>query len=54
MLAMSSRGSTVPCILVVDDEPGMRETLADVLEASGYDVHTAESGEAGIIVPRIL
>ena len=38
------------CIAVVDDEPGMRETLADVFAANGFDVHTAASGEAGIAV----
>ena len=42
--------SPVRCILVVDDEPGMRESLADVFEANGYHVHTAASGEAGVEV----
>ena len=32
-------------ILVVDDEPGIRETLTGVLEDEGYDVESAESGE---------
>ena len=38
------------CILIVDDEPGMRESLADVFEAHGYHVHTAASGEAAVEV----
>lgn len=33
-------------ILVVDDEPGIRETLSGVLEDEGYEVDSAESGEA--------
>ena len=33
-------------ILVVDDEPGIRESLSGVLEDEGYTVETAESGEA--------
>ena len=31
-------------VLVVDDEPGMRETLVDILEQSGYDVRAASDG----------
>jgi len=33
-------------ILVVDDEPDIRSSLAGVLEDEGYTVETAESGEA--------
>src|SRR5947207_6774738 len=33
-------------ILVVDDEPGIRQSLSGVLEDEGYVVETAESGEA--------
>lgn len=32
-------------VLVVDDEPGIRATLKDVLEDEGYEVVCAESGE---------
>lgn len=32
-------------VLIVDDEPGIRETLTDVLEDEGYEVVSAESGE---------
>src|SRR5689334_19643597 len=34
-------------ILVVDDELGIRQVSAAVLGCSGYDVDTAEDGEAG-------
>ncbi len=33
-------------ILIVDDEPGIRESLTDVLEDEGYRVESVESGEA--------
>jgi len=34
-------------ILVVDDDPGVREFVADWLEEHGFDVETAEDGEDG-------
>ena len=37
-------------VLVVDDEPGMRETLVDILEASGYDVSAAADGQDALEV----
>jgi DNA-binding NtrC family response regulator len=48
VLAIPSGNAPARCVLVVDDELGMRETLTDVLTASGFDVHTAASGEAAI------
>ena len=33
-------------ILIVDDEPGIRESLTNVLQDEGYHVHSMESGEA--------
>ena len=33
-------------ILVVDDEPGIRQSLCGVLEDEGYLAHSVESGEA--------
>lgn len=36
--------STSTRILVVDDNPPMTKTLADILGAKGYTVHTALSG----------
>lgn len=32
-------------VLVVDDEVGMRETVADILTGMGYEVTTAVNGE---------
>ncbi len=40
-------------LLVVDDEPGMRETLVDIFEAAGYDVTAAVSGEAALDELRV-
>lgn len=37
-------------VLVVDDEPGIRETLAITLRASGYDVETAADGEEALLM----
>src|SRR5688500_2315655 len=36
-------------ILVVDDDPDVRETIHDQLSMMGYHVVTAESGEAALI-----
>lgn len=35
-------------ILVVDDDPLMRELMADYLEAVGFEVRTAQDGSAGL------
>ena len=35
-------------VLVVDDDPGMTETLADIFAMKGFDVRTAASGEDAI------
>lgn len=35
-----------PCILVVDDEAGVRSALSGVLRDEGYEVETVASGEA--------
>jgi CheY-like chemotaxis protein len=34
-----------PDVLVVDDEPGMRETLVEILELHGYRVSSAPDGD---------
>lgn len=42
-------GTTVharPAVLVVDDEPGMRDTLVAILEQQGYRVSSAPDGES--------
>lgn len=36
-------------VLIVDDEPGIRETLAITLRASGYDIDTASDGEEALL-----
>ena len=35
-------------VLVVDDEAGMRETLVDILEGSGYEVEADSDGPAAL------
>jgi CheY-like chemotaxis protein len=52
---LDSTGSAAPRkVLVVDDERAVRETLAGMLEESGFDVHTAEGGpEARTIIHSI-
>ncbi len=40
--------SVARTILVVDDEPTLRETLAEALEADGYRVVTAEDGREAL------
>src|SRR5689334_20318777 len=39
-------------ILIVDDEPGIRESLKGILEDEGYKVWVAESAEAGLELVR--
>jgi len=35
-------------VLIVDDEPNMLRTLADILEDEGFEVSTAASGEEAV------
>jgi len=44
----------VSAVLVADDEVGMRETLVDILSASGYGVHAASDGDAALDAIRSL
>jgi DNA-binding NtrC family response regulator len=39
-------------VLVVDDEPGMRDTLMAILELSGYRVSSAPDGETAVTCVR--
>jgi PAS domain S-box-containing protein len=39
-------------VLLVDDEPAIREFAAEVLEAGGFRVHLAEDGDRGIALFR--
>jgi len=46
-------------ILIVDDEPSIADSLAAILEKSGFDVHTAYSGRKAIqlaeeVVPDLM
>lgn len=45
---MDSRDSSAPSILVVDDDPRVREVLGAMLENAGYDVTLAENGRAAV------
>ncbi len=48
---IDSRKTALPLrVMVVDDEQGMRRTLARVLKARGYQVETAESGEQALLL----
>ena len=38
----------IPSILVVDDEPGILESLGILLRNAGFDTHTARGGRAGL------
>ena len=35
-------------ILVIDDEPNIRESISVLLEEKGYEVQTAENGREGV------
>ena len=39
-------------ILVVDDDPGIRETICFNLEREGYEVISATNGEDGIVLAK--
>jgi CheY-like chemotaxis protein len=39
-------------VLVVDDQPGMRETLVDIFEGAGLRVTPAADGEAALELAR--
>ena len=43
----------IPDILVIEDDPIMREALADWLRAAGYGVRTAADGSAGLAAVRV-
>ena len=40
--------SALPPILMVDDEPNMRETVSELLMDDGYTLDVAESGEQAV------
>ncbi len=41
-----------PCVLIVDDDAAIRETLARLVEEVGYDVLTAQDGIMALMVLR--
>jgi CheY-like chemotaxis protein len=41
-----------PCVMVVDDEPDIRELLRVLLERRGYTVRTAANGEEALAILR--
>jgi CheY-like chemotaxis protein len=45
--------TTPPDILVVEDDPIMREALTDWLQAAGYGVRTAADGSAGLAAVKL-
>ena len=40
-------------ILIIDDDPIMREALAEILEMEGYGVRKAANGSAGLAAARL-
>ena len=48
----ASEGGAKPRILIVDDEPSMRDMLRIVLRRDGYDVMVAANGAEAIDILR--
>ena len=42
----------MPRILVIDDDNGVRDSMARMLRGAGYTVETSETGEAGVAAAR--
>lgn len=42
-----------PVVLIVDDDPGIRDSLCGELRAAGYDALTAADGRAGLAAFRV-
>lgn len=49
---MQAGATSVATVLVVEDETSLVDTLRFNLEREGYDVHTAQDGEAGLSLAR--
>src|SRR5258706_5384412 len=45
---MSASTPTQGCVLIVDDEAEIRESLKTLLELEGYEVETAANGDEGL------
>jgi CheY-like chemotaxis protein len=48
MLLKQGLSSVEIKILIVDDEPAIAESLSEILQAAGYEVATANSGEEAV------
>jgi DNA-binding response OmpR family regulator len=46
----SNHPATGPSVLVIDDDPDILTTVAFALKQAGYDVSTANNGDAGLTV----
>jgi putative two-component system response regulator len=46
--------ATAKRILVIDDQPLIRDLLTQLLEAEGYHVFVAASGKEGLVLARVL
>ena len=51
--AQQGNMTTTTFILVIEDDPIMRDALADWLQAAGYGVRTAENGSAGLAAVQL-
>jgi CheY-like chemotaxis protein len=51
---MATEPQTPPAVLLIDDEPGVRDVLAAALNMAGYAVLAAGSGEDGLALCRRL
>ena len=47
---MNDVAQAAATLLIVDDEPGILSSLRRLLRPAGYKIHTAESGQAGLLV----
>jgi CheY-like chemotaxis protein len=43
-MVMAGRNASAPRILVVEDNPGIREAVTDILREAGYETEEAENG----------
>ncbi len=50
----SPSGELRDCVVLVDDEPNIRETVAFILDAEGIEVETAVDGEDGLAAVQRL
>jgi CheY-like chemotaxis protein len=51
-LPLSSDRLAQPAILLVEDDPDIREMLATLLEMAGFSIHACDSAEAGLTALR--